>query len=177
MYPTSTTVVGRHDLVWRGELTPTGYSEGYEIVMTHNLRKSPLVYVIRPRLAAVTGKPLPHVFPLNTLCLHTLSQSLIASRLLADTLVPWTSEWLFFYELWRANGGTWLGEGEHPRIAVASISRVKATPGISDTASRTQEQSPVGESADRLARLKSALQIAYKPTPVELRDLLYNSRV
>ena len=33
---------------------------------------------------------------------------------IADTIIPWTSEWLFFYELWLATGGEWLGEGEHP---------------------------------------------------------------
>jgi hypothetical protein len=32
---------------------------------------------------------------------------------LADTVVPWTSEWLFFYEVWHATG-LWLGGGTHP---------------------------------------------------------------
>jgi hypothetical protein len=34
--------------------------------------------------------------------------------LLADTILPWTSEWLFYYELWSVNGYEWLGGGiEH----------------------------------------------------------------
>jgi len=34
--------------------------------------------------------------------------------LIARTVVPWLSEWLYFYEVWRATG-EWLGGGEHPR--------------------------------------------------------------
>lgn len=34
-------------------------------------------------------------------------------KLLADTIIPWTVEWLYFYELWLATG-EWLGGGEHP---------------------------------------------------------------
>jgi hypothetical protein len=33
--------------------------------------------------------------------------------LLAYTVVPWTSEWLVFYELWLITG-EWLGGGTHP---------------------------------------------------------------
>ena len=32
---------------------------------------------------------------------------------IADTILPWTSLWLYFYELWHATG-QWLGGGEHP---------------------------------------------------------------
>ncbi|MGH8092034.1 MAG: hypothetical protein ACREIF_00990 [Chthoniobacterales bacterium] len=29
---------------------------------------------------------------------------------LADTIVPWTSRWLYFYEIWLATG-EWMGGG------------------------------------------------------------------
>jgi hypothetical protein len=32
----------------------------------------------------------------------------------ATTIVPWLSEWLYFYEAWRVTG-EWFGGGEHPR--------------------------------------------------------------
>jgi hypothetical protein len=32
---------------------------------------------------------------------------------IADTIIPWTSEWLFFYELWLASG-EWHGGGHDP---------------------------------------------------------------
>ena len=33
--------------------------------------------------------------------------------LFVDTLVPWTSEWLYHYELWVATR-TWYGDGDVP---------------------------------------------------------------
>ena len=34
---------------------------------------------------------------------------------LFDTLIPWTAEWLWYFEDWLATG-VWSGGGEHPRI-------------------------------------------------------------
>ena len=30
-----------------------------------------------------------------------------------ETIVPWASLWLYYYEVWHATG-EWLGGGEHP---------------------------------------------------------------
>ena len=35
-----------------------------------------------------------------------------SSKLIANTIIPWTVEWLYYYELWLATG-EWLGGGEH----------------------------------------------------------------
>ena len=34
-------------------------------------------------------------------------------KFLSKTIVPWTVEWLYFYELWLATG-EWYGGGDHP---------------------------------------------------------------
>ena len=34
-------------------------------------------------------------------------------KFLANTIIPWTVEWLYFYEIWLATG-EWCGGGEHP---------------------------------------------------------------
>lgn len=167
-YPDATVTGTRHELVWRGTLTPTEYSASYEVVISHNLHQSPLVYVARPHLQLVPGKLLPHVFRLNLLCLHTLSKSWIASRLLADTLVPWSAEWLFFYEIWLASGGTWFGEGEHPAPSGGSPNRSRSP--------KTKSQ-PAAEEDPQLTRLVAALEATFQPTPTELDNLLYNSRL
>ena len=31
---------------------------------------------------------------------------------IADTIIPWTIEWLYYYEMWRITG-EWLGGGIH----------------------------------------------------------------
>lgn len=167
-YPDATVNATLHELVWRGTLRPTEYSDSYEVVISHNLRESPLVYVARPHLQLVQGKRLPHVFRLNLLCLHTLSRTLIASRQLANTLVPWSVEWLFFYEIWLASGGTWFGEGEHPRPS-----------GETSNGTRRQRMrsQPQTEEDQQLTRLTTTLETAFHPTPAELDDLLHNSRL
>ena len=38
-----------------------------------------------------------------------------SSMLIADTVVPWTVEWLMFYEIWLISG-KWQGGGKHPII-------------------------------------------------------------
>lgn len=50
----------------------------------------------------------------KTLCLYRPSKNEWDSPMsLADTVLPWTSLWLFYYEIWLATG-EWLGGGEHP---------------------------------------------------------------
>lgn len=46
------------------------------------------------------------------ICLH-LGHEFNASQLIAECIVPWAVEWLYFYELWLATG-EWCGGGKHP---------------------------------------------------------------
>ena len=32
---------------------------------------------------------------------------------IADTIIPWVIEWIYFYELWKITGA-WKGGGDHP---------------------------------------------------------------
>ena len=65
-----------------------------------------------PALESRPGESLPHMFENGSLCLH-LEEDWTTDMLLADTLVPWTSEWLIHYEIWRFTG-VWYGGGEWP---------------------------------------------------------------
>jgi hypothetical protein len=40
-----------------------------------------------------------------------------STKYLAETVLPWTCEWLFHYEVWLATGGMWCGGGSHPSKA------------------------------------------------------------
>ena len=53
------------------------------------------------------------------ICLYRYSE-FTSSKLLANTIVPWTIEWLYFYELWLTTG-EWLGGGEHPNLGKEKI--------------------------------------------------------
>jgi hypothetical protein len=70
--------------------------------------RRPRVIVNSPPLVE-SARELPHVFRDGTLCL-CFSWQWDPTRPIARTIVPWTSEWLLHYELWRATS-KWHGGG------------------------------------------------------------------
>jgi hypothetical protein len=147
--------------VWLGTLTPAEYTATYELLIDHQIGKPPLAYVARPRLQLVEGQTLPHVYSPNILCLFLGNREWHESIPIADTLVPWASEWLFFYELWLATGGEWLGEGEHP------------PPGSMNRRTRRHQSH---DDASQLQRLNSAIRLTYG-TDADLEELLFNAKL
>jgi hypothetical protein len=80
------------------------------------------VHVIDPPIGAqalAVGKRLPHIYgnPHNpampALCLYDPQTNWTGYDYIAHTIVPWTSEWLFFYEYWKISG-EFFGPGIHP---------------------------------------------------------------
>jgi hypothetical protein len=61
-------------------------------------------------LAPLPGEILPHFNPDNTLCLYHSAKEWTPAMYLAETIVPWASEWLFHYEIWKGTG-EWRGGG------------------------------------------------------------------
>ena len=98
-------------MTWRGTLQPTALSRIYEIEISYRFGWTPKVKVISPHPSR-PGELLPHVYREGNLCLH-LPDEWSANWLIADTVVPWASEWLFFYEIWLATGD-WHGGGVEP---------------------------------------------------------------
>ena len=148
-------------MVWLGELSPAEYADTYEVIIDHERGLSPVVYVARPRLQLVNNLPLEHVYSWNTLCLYLGGRQWNPGIPIADTLVPWTSEWLFFYELWLSTGGEWLGEGVHPAEGAGS---------------RSGRRHYAASREKKLNRLIRALRIAYGPM-ADVDELLYNARL
>ena len=75
---------------------------------------SPHVFVEDPKLICRNGEDsIPHTFrqPEVRPCVCRFEWR--RDRVIAHTIVPWTSLWLFYYEIWLATG-EWLGGGEHP---------------------------------------------------------------
>jgi hypothetical protein len=67
-----------------------------------------------------TGEKPPHIYehpgPVSgwSLCLYdTRTGQWEPNRPIAETIIPWAAEWLFFYEGWLIDGH-WAGGGEHP---------------------------------------------------------------
>ncbi len=93
------------------ELQPTTASCRYTVQLRYRLGWRPEIRVITPTLRTREGadRMIPHTFDDNLLCLH-LDDEWKPTMRLADTIVPWASEWLFYYELWLTTGA-WLGSG------------------------------------------------------------------
>lgn len=113
-FPSSEGVVRRNRLRWRAALSPTPMSERYTVCLEYSLEMPPKVRVVEPMLKERDGEELPHVYSDGSLCLfYPSAGEFTRDRFLIHTVVPWTSEWLFHYELWHVTG-EWLGGGIHP---------------------------------------------------------------
>jgi hypothetical protein len=123
LFPDAAISINPEGLVWRGVITPTPLSRDYTIRISCQKGDYPRVMVVEPALERDTEGRLPHFFREGFLCVHENYQW-DDSMLIVDTIVPWTAEWLAYYELWK-RGGHWYGDGEpdddgDPKAAVAA---------------------------------------------------------
>lgn len=83
----------------------------------------PEMFVLDPDLKTLADEEaLPHIYPSKgagtKLCLWWPKQrEWLPQMKLSETYIPWTSEWLWYFEDWLASGA-WSGGGEHPRMRV-----------------------------------------------------------
>jgi hypothetical protein len=105
------------DLVATGKLRPTSRSEEYTVEISLGIRKGRTIQVriLNPRLVPNnSGEKIPHMYSQTSLCLYMPKYSEFKrTDYVSETILPWTSLWLYYYELWHATG-EWLGGGEHP---------------------------------------------------------------
>lgn len=94
-------------------LNPKNFSRTYDVKIAFT-ELGAKVYVVNEVLKIAEGRyKLPHVYnqKLQQLCLFSVSKKEWNSKyLIVKTLIPWASEWLFYYELWLINGD-WHGGG------------------------------------------------------------------
>lgn len=110
-WPAGETTLHRNVVRWVGPLQPTPVSPTYTVSVAYNPAWWPKVFVLDPKLDPGHRERLPHVYSGDQLCLYTPGTSQWnRSMLLADTIVPWTAEWLLHYEIWRATD-RWVGGG------------------------------------------------------------------
>jgi hypothetical protein len=106
--------------VWEGSLQPTAVSAEYRVGVTYQVPKYPVATVLTD-LSTRGSDAIPHQYNDGSLCLH-LPGEWNSQMLIADTIIVWTSEWLFFYELWLPTGD-WYGSGEWPPSRRSPITR------------------------------------------------------
>lgn len=118
-FPGSRIITYPHQLIWKGSLTPSYWSDTYDIKIRYKIGMHPAVYVINKKLQRYPGKKyLPHVYDTaqQWLCLYyKKAREWKSNMFIADTIIPWTSEWLYHYEIW-AGTGKWQGKGIHGKL-------------------------------------------------------------
>lgn len=93
-------------------LRPAAWCGQYRVHIAYIYGVRPHVWVQEPRpVEFLHDEPTPHLNPDGTLCLYDPhGNEWGPDRSIADTTVPWTSLWLFYYEDW-LNTGEWKGGG------------------------------------------------------------------
>jgi hypothetical protein len=122
-FPGVHAALNAHRLVWIGKLQPTSLSRRYTVELTYARQRFPRVRVLDQLELRAGEESLPHVYSDGSLCLHK-DDEWSPQMFLANTIVPWATEWLAHYEIWFATG-TWYGGGEWPprRVGVAEVSQ------------------------------------------------------
>jgi hypothetical protein len=105
-------VVRAGRLRWTVRLTPTPLSVTYTVRIDYVSGQHPTVTVLDPPLRAAPDTTVNHVFERDELCLY-YDEFDCRRDLLADTVLPWISEWLYHHEHSQGDG-TWHGGGLHP---------------------------------------------------------------
>ena len=104
-----------HGFTWLFNVTPTALSDTYTLKMVYNEPFFPNVYVISPKpLTLAEGAiRLPHTYDTKKQCLCLFRPHYGEwnnTMLIANTIVHWVIEWLYYYENW-VYTGKWLGGG------------------------------------------------------------------
>lgn len=116
----STCIISKGKLVWKSIVRPTHLSREYNVEIRYSISNGPEVYVFGDELQKLDDKDFPHNYGVDVeskrvkICLYRY-QEFSSDKLLSDTIIPWTIEWLYYYEIWLATG-EWQGGGEHPNV-------------------------------------------------------------
>ena len=114
-YPALELTLKRNRITWTGDWWPHALSDTYRIRVTYVIGRRPVIGVLSTQLRLAAGKErLPHTYPegQQDICVHRPEEWTPGSYI-ADTIMPWISQWLRFYEVWEQTG-SWEGEGTHP---------------------------------------------------------------
>lgn len=106
---------------WNGILQPTENSPLYYIRITYANDMVPRVWVTSPKIHIQA----PHQYKDKSLCLYYPNDKEAASwssnQYIAETIIPWTSLWLAFYEIWTITGKWYGSEVEHTTSTESKI--------------------------------------------------------
>jgi hypothetical protein len=101
-----------------GDITPSEHCNTYRIEIRLNRGDVPMVRILEPRIPSEIYRRV-HIYRNGTLCLFDPRERPWSNRdNLHETVIPWTAEWLVYYELFLISG-EWHGpeapHGDQPK--------------------------------------------------------------
>lgn len=139
-YPTAVCEIKGDVLWWYGQIRPTSLSREYSVFLRFTLWKTPVVCVYGDELQRLDAPDFPHNYRIDAkekfveICLYRHLE-FSSYKFLSKTIIPWTVEWLYFYEIWLSTG-EWCGGGEHPDTGESKIN-----PGSDESSNDTSKLS------------------------------------
>ena len=113
-------LVGGRELQFRFSISPSRFGRDYGCLLRMRPdSRAPDMLVMTPDLRALAGgDPIPHVYrregPGVKLCLWwPKRREWVPQHKLTQTYIPWTQEWLWYFEDW-LQSREWAGGGVHP---------------------------------------------------------------
>lgn len=108
------------ELHYKFTISPSHFSRSYECLLrvTPDARIPDLI-VLSPDLELIAeNRKLPHIYTHKEkgtkLCLwYPRKREWLPQMKFTDTFIPWTAEWLWYFEDWLYTG-VWAGGGVHP---------------------------------------------------------------
>ena len=103
------------------KIQPTEISKKYKVLLQYDsIQKRPQVYVSLEQLNVYDKEKIPHKYGIKNLkgkeyvnlCLYYPGEW-NSTMNISETLIPWVSEWLYYFEVWCITG-KWCGGGIHP---------------------------------------------------------------
>ena len=101
-----------------GDIIPSEHCDPYRIEIRLNQGDVPMVRILKPWIPPEIHRRV-HIYRNGTLCLYDPRERPWSNRdNLHETIIPWTAEWLVFYELFLTSG-VWHGpeapHGDQPK--------------------------------------------------------------
>jgi hypothetical protein len=123
LYGSTLRFVSGRALHFRFSISPSAFGRHYDCLLRMRPdSQAPEVLVLHPDLVELAGDDeIPHIYahvgPGTKLCLWWPKQrEWVPQMKLVETCIPWTAEWLWYFEDWLATG-EWTGGGKHPELS------------------------------------------------------------
>lgn len=122
-FPSSSITYNHPKLIVNIKIKPNDLSRTYPVNIVYDAHTRKIKVFVKGNLQKLDRQDFPHIYAkdkklgIAQICLfYPIEKEWTTADWISDTIIPWASEWLFYYELWLGTG-EWFGEGiEHEEI-------------------------------------------------------------